>query len=299
MVTVWWNDVFGIVSQQSPQRVVFSQVQILPALPCPEAVHTCPSYTFVCNKYFLQLTIPAKNPSSSRDVHAPILGIKVEIGKKKREERLSSEDMLLSNSSCLQNWLVDMNHNHNREHHAGLQRCSISYENKLSWDESICSKGFFPQGVQTYPTISQQMHATIDSSWTFVRLGQHCTFVTTSNKDFFIKKMQPWSQTKIFLTVCTRIVIAATTTCDLLSDPIYNDYHHSIHLDHLPQDPQKFLKVKSQTDWSMTLNIVDASALSSVSEKFGTAFPNVLSKEIKKEKCTKTKRGKQQKLLWW
>jgi hypothetical protein len=48
--------------------------------------------------------------------------------------------------------------------------------------------------------------------------------------------------------VCTRIVIAATTTCDLLSDPIYNDYHHSIHLDHLPQDPQKFLKVKSQTD---------------------------------------------------
>ncbi len=64
----------------------------------------------------------------------------------------------------------------------------------------------------------------------------------------FIKKMQPQFQTKIFLTVCTRIVIAATTTCDLLSDPIYNDYHHSIHLDHLLQDLQKFLKVKSQTD---------------------------------------------------
>lgn len=35
--------------------------------------------------------------------------------------------------------------------------------------------------------------------------------------------------------------------------------------------------------------------MSRVSEKFGTAFPNVLSKEIKKEKCTKTKRGKQHK----
>jgi hypothetical protein len=47
----------------------------------------------------------------------------------------------------------------------------------------------------------------------------------------------------------------------------------------------------------MTLNIIEAFALSRVSEKFGTAFPNVLSKEIKKEKCTKTKRGKRQKLL--
>jgi hypothetical protein len=57
-VTVWWNDVFGIVSQQSPQRMVFSQVQILPALPCPEAVHTCPAHKGYKIKHLLCIAIP-------------------------------------------------------------------------------------------------------------------------------------------------------------------------------------------------------------------------------------------------
>jgi hypothetical protein len=141
VVTVWWKDVLGTVSQQSSQRVVFAQVQILDLLHqvllcqhCPaqrlyiHALHTKVA-TFLhprvqkvrfaanysCQEPFLWQRCPCSNP---RDWS--------QNWEKKREERLSSEDMPLSNSSCLQNWPVDMNHNHNWAHNAGLQRCSIS-----------------------------------------------------------------------------------------------------------------------------------------------------------------------------